>query len=124
MSSKPESRLRVGLKSSIRLCSGQFALKLSGQTANCCVSAPAIESISASFRVVHVFPDSARLSCGPCNAIMAFMESQLQQGLDFRAISPSDHHIPVERRQPIEHLPITEFDLETADACDVALAAA
>jgi len=73
---------------------------------------------------VHVFPNSARLSCGPCNAIMAFMECQLQHGLDVRAIGPADPHIPAERRQPIEHLPIAEFDIETADYCAVALAAA
>jgi len=52
------------------------------------------------------------------------MESQLQHGLDVRALSPSDHPIPIERRQPIEHLPIAEFDPQTADACAVALAAA
>lgn len=79
---------------------------------------------SAHFRVVHVFPNSARLSCGPCNAIMAFMECQLERGLDVRALGPADAGIPAERRQPIEHLPIAEFDLATADYGAVALAAA
>ncbi len=72
-------------------------------------------------RVVHVFPNSARLSCGPCNAIMAFMECQLQQGLEVQALSPADPHIAAERRQPIEHLPIQEFDLATEDFCARAL---
>ena len=75
-------------------------------------------------QIVHVFPNSARLSCGPCNAIMAFMECQLQRGLNVRAIGPADLHIPAERRQPIEHLPITEFDIETSDYWASALALA
>ena len=74
-------------------------------------------------RVVHVFPNSARLSCGPCNAVMAFMECQLQQGLEVRALSPADAQIPVERQQSIEHLPIREFD-PAADFCAEALALA
>jgi len=41
---------------------------------------------------------------------MAFMECQLEHGMDVCAISPADPVIPAERRQPIEHLPIEEFD--------------
>ena len=78
---------------------------------------------SASFRVVHVFPDSARLSSGPCNAILAIMESQLSHGMDVRGISPVDHKIPAAQRQPIEHLPIREVDFEAADFSSIAMAA-
>lgn len=53
---------------------------------------------------------------------MAFMECQRQQGLEARAISPVDPYIPAERRQPIEHLPIHEFDLATENHCATALA--
>ena len=67
-------------------------------------------SSAASYRIIHVFPNAARLSCGPCNAVMAFMECQLEQGMDVGAISPADPHIPEASRQPIEHLPIEEFD--------------
>ncbi|HTB85065.1 MAG TPA: glycosyltransferase family 4 protein [Candidatus Sulfotelmatobacter sp.] len=81
-------------------------------------------SSAASIRVIHVFPNSARLTCGPCNAVIAFIECQLQHGLDVRAISPADPHIPVDRRQAIEHLPITEFDPAGAAPESVALAAA
>ncbi len=78
---------------------------------------------SGSFRVVHVFPDSARLSCGPCNAILAIMESQQRQGMDVRGISPVDDRIPAAQRQPIEHLPIREMDFGAADFFSNALAA-
>ncbi len=61
------------------------------------------------FRVIHVFPDSARLSSGPCNAILAFMESQRRHGMDIVAISPLDGEVPKAQRQPIEHLPIREM---------------
>jgi glycosyltransferase involved in cell wall biosynthesis len=67
------------------------------------------------FQIVHVFPNSARLSCGPCDAIMAFMESQRECGLEVRAISPADDTVAPERRRPIEHLPIQEFNLDRAD---------
>jgi glycosyltransferase involved in cell wall biosynthesis len=79
---------------------------------------------NASIRIVHVFPNAARLSCGPCNAIMAFMECQRQHGLEVRALSPVDPHIPAERRQSIAHLPIQEFDLPVDDPCALALALA
>jgi glycosyltransferase involved in cell wall biosynthesis len=78
---------------------------------------------SASFRVVHVFPDSARLSSGPCNAILAIMESQLSHGMDVRGISPVDNKIPAAQRQPIEHLPIREVDFRAADFSSIAMAA-
>jgi glycosyltransferase involved in cell wall biosynthesis len=78
---------------------------------------------SASFRVVHVFPDSARLSSGPCNAILAIMESQLNHGMDVRGISPVDNGIPAAQRQPIEHLPISEVDFGAADFSSTAMAA-
>jgi glycosyltransferase involved in cell wall biosynthesis len=78
---------------------------------------------SASFRVIHVFPDSARLSSGPCNAILAIMESQLSHGMDVRGISPVDNKIPAAQRQPIEHLPIREVDFEAADFSSTAMAA-
>ena len=78
---------------------------------------------SASFRVVHVFPDSARLSSGPCNAILAIMESQLSHGMDVRGISPVDNKIPAAQRQPIEHLPIREVDFGAADFSSTAMAA-
>ncbi|MDR3457459.1 MAG: glycosyltransferase family 4 protein [Verrucomicrobiae bacterium] len=81
-------------------------------------------SSNASIRVVHVFPNAARLSCGPCNAIMAFMECQRQHGLEVSAISPVDAQIPAGRRQPIEHLPIEEFDLATDNYCGLARARA
>lgn len=80
-------------------------------------------TVSASFRVVHVFPDSARLSCGPCNAILAIMESQLSHGMDVRGISPVDNEIPAAQRQPIEHLPIREVDFGAADFSSTAMAA-
>ena len=75
------------------------------------------------FRVVHVFPDSARLSCGPCNAILAIMESQQNHGMDVKGISPVDHNIPVAQCQRIEHLPIREVDFGAADFASTALAA-
>lgn len=78
---------------------------------------------SASFRVVHVFPDSARLSSGPCNAILAIMESQLSHGMDVRGISPVDNKIPAAQCQPIEHLPIREVDFGAADFYSTAMAA-
>ncbi len=67
------------------------------------------------FRVVHVFPDSARVSCGPCNAILAIMESQRSHGMDITGLSPIDNDIPAAQRQPIEHLPIREVDYGAAD---------
>jgi glycosyltransferase involved in cell wall biosynthesis len=78
----------------------------------------------AVIRVIHVFPNAARLSCGPCNAIMAFMECQMQHGLDVSAISPVDADIPPERCQPIDHLPIREFDPAKEDFYLMAQAAA
>ena len=75
------------------------------------------------FRVVHVFPDSARLSCGPCNAILAIMESQQNHGMDVKGISPVDHNIPAAQCQRIEHLPIREVDFGAADFASTALAA-
>jgi glycosyltransferase involved in cell wall biosynthesis len=75
------------------------------------------------FRVVHVFPDSARLSCGPCNAILAIMESQQNHGMDVKGISPVDQNIPVAQCQRIEHLPIREVDFGAADFASTALAA-
>ena len=78
---------------------------------------------SGGFRVVHVFPDSARLSCGPCNAILAIMESQQRHGMDIRGISPVDNDIPAAQRQPIEHLPIREVDYGAADFAATAMAA-
>jgi glycosyltransferase involved in cell wall biosynthesis len=78
---------------------------------------------SGSFRVVHVFPDSARLSCGPCNAILAIMESQQNFGMDIVGLSPVDNSIPASQRQPIEHLPIRELDFAAADFASIALAA-
>jgi len=76
------------------------------------------------FRVIHVFPNSARLSCGPCNAVMAFMESQLRHGLDVRAVGPVDNHIPPDRSQPVAHLLLKEFDLAAGDFCSQMLAQA
>jgi glycosyltransferase involved in cell wall biosynthesis len=75
------------------------------------------------FRVIHVFPDSARLSCGPCNAILAIMESQISHGMDVRGISPVDNKIPAAQRQPIDHLPIREVDFGAADFSSTAMAA-
>jgi glycosyltransferase involved in cell wall biosynthesis len=75
------------------------------------------------FRAVHVFPDSARLSCGPCNAILAIMESQQRHGMDIQGISPVDDDIPEAQRQPIEHLPIREVDYGAADFATTAMAA-
>lgn len=75
------------------------------------------------FRVVHVFPDSARLSCGPCNAILAIMESQQNHGMDVKGISPVDHNIPAAQCQRIEHLPIREVDFGAADFVLTAMAA-
>ena len=77
---------------------------------------------SGGFRVVHVFPDSARVSCGPCNAILAIMESQQRHGMDIRGISPVDNNIPAAQRQPIEHLPIREVDYGSADFAATAMA--
>ena len=67
---------------------------------------------SAAFRVVHVFPDCARRSSGPTNAILGFMESQLLHGMDVQGISPSDPCIPEGERQEIERWPIREFRLD------------
>jgi len=75
------------------------------------------------FRVIHVFPDSARISCGPCNAILAIMESQQSHGMDVRGISPIDNDIPAAQRQPIEHLPICEVDYGAAGFAATAMAA-
>ena len=77
---------------------------------------------SDGFRVVHVFPDSARLSCGPCNAILAIMESQQSHGMDVRGISPVDHNIPAAQRQRIEHLPIREVEFGAADFASTVMA--
>jgi len=77
---------------------------------------------SASLRVIHVFPDSARLSCGPCNAILAIMESQISHEMDVRGISPVDDEIPAGQRQPIDHLPIREVDYGAADFSSTAMA--
>jgi glycosyltransferase involved in cell wall biosynthesis len=63
-------------------------------------------------QIVHVFPGSARVACGPCDAIKTFMESQAEYGLRVSAISPMDDGIDRDRSRPIEHLPIREFDLE------------
>jgi glycosyltransferase involved in cell wall biosynthesis len=78
---------------------------------------------SGGFRVIHVFPDSARMSCGPCNAILAIMESQQMHGMDVIGLSPLDDPVPPEQRQPIEHLPIREVDFAAADFAATALAA-
>jgi hypothetical protein len=78
---------------------------------------------SASFRVVHVFPDSARLSCGPCNAILAIMESQISHGMDVRGISPVNNKLPVAQRQPIDHLPIREVDFGASGLSATAMVA-
>ena len=78
---------------------------------------------SGGFRVVHVFPDSARLSCGPCNAMLAIMESQQRHGMDIRGISPVNNDIPAAQRQPIEHLPIREMDYGSGDFAATAMAA-
>jgi glycosyltransferase involved in cell wall biosynthesis len=55
---------------------------------------------------------------------MAFMECQRGHGLDVCAVSPADPHIPEGRRQPIDHLPIREFDLEANDYQETVLSAA
>jgi glycosyltransferase involved in cell wall biosynthesis len=78
---------------------------------------------SSGFRVVHVFPDSARLSSGPCNAILAIMESQQMHGMDVLGLSPLDNPVPPAQRQPIEHLPIREVTFGAADFAATALAA-
>ena len=78
---------------------------------------------NAGFRVVHVFPDSARFSSGPCNAILAIMESQQCHGMDITGLSPIDQDIPAGQRQPIEHLPIREVDYGAADFSATAIAA-
>jgi glycosyltransferase involved in cell wall biosynthesis len=75
------------------------------------------------FRVVHVFPDSARISCGPCNAILAIMESQQSHGMDITGLSPIDNDIPAAQRQAIEHLPIREVDYGAADFAATAMTA-
>jgi glycosyltransferase involved in cell wall biosynthesis len=79
---------------------------------------------SGGFRVIHVFPDSARLSCGPCNAIMAIIESQQGHGMDVRGLSPLDSSIPAAEGQRIEHLPIRELDFGAADFASAAMAVA
>ena len=53
---------------------------------------------------------------------MAFMKCQLQHGLEVRAIAPADHYVPAERRQPIEHLPIQEMNVDSPDFCVAAMA--
>src|SRR5690348_2748580 len=81
-------------------------------------------SSGAAIRVIHVFPNAARLSCGPCNAIMAFMECQMRQGLDVRAVGPVDSDVPPARQQPVDHLPLLELDVAAADFDDRVLAGA
>lgn len=73
------------------------------------------------FRVVHLFPFSARLSGGHTNAIIAFMESQLQYGIDIRGLSPLGKNIPPEQSRRIEHLPIREMDFDAANFCATAM---
>jgi glycosyltransferase involved in cell wall biosynthesis len=64
------------------------------------------------FRVIHVFPYSARLSGGHSNAILAFIEGQLRYGMDVRAISPCDKNIPPDQGTRIQQLPVREMDFD------------
>jgi glycosyltransferase involved in cell wall biosynthesis len=72
-------------------------------------------SLKAGMQVVHVFPNSARVACGPCDAIKAFMACQGESGLDVRAISPVDDHIPIDQVRSIEQLRIREFHADRED---------
>jgi len=60
--------------------------------------------------VVHIFPNSAREVSGPSSAIIAFMESQLLQGLEVRALSPIPTDLPENQSRGIGHLPIQEIE--------------
>ncbi|HEX7653936.1 MAG TPA: glycosyltransferase family 4 protein [Verrucomicrobiae bacterium] len=63
-------------------------------------------------RVVHVFPDPARLSCGPCNAIKAFMACQLEHGLDVLGLSQPGEGISADHTAAASELPILEATLD------------
>jgi glycosyltransferase involved in cell wall biosynthesis len=62
------------------------------------------------FRVIHVFPHSAQLSGGHTNAVIKFMEGQLEHGLDVRGLCPVTRNIPEALRGKVDHLPILELD--------------
>ncbi|MBW8864077.1 MAG: glycosyltransferase family 4 protein [Verrucomicrobia bacterium] len=57
-------------------------------------------------------------------AIIAFMECQLEHGLDVRAVGPLDAIVPEGPSLPVEHLPLKEFNLATDDFCSKMLAEA
>lgn len=78
----------------------------------------------ADFRVIQVFPYSARVSGGHANAILAFLESLLQRGLDAQALSPAAETLSAPNQRSLSHLPIHELNFDAADFCQTALAAA
>jgi len=67
------------------------------------------------FRIIHVFPYTAHMAGGHSNAILAFMEAQMRQGLDVRGLAPTAHDIPTELRRPVKHLPLVEMDFSAPD---------
>lgn len=73
------------------------------------------------FRVVHVFPYTARLIGGHSNAVIAYMGGQLQRGMDVRGICPRSTDVPEHQRRGIEHLPIRELDFGAHEFCELVL---
>jgi len=67
--------------------------------------------------VIHVFPYGAKLAGGHSNAVIAFMKSQMQQGINVQGLSPTTPGMPSVPWRSLDLLPIREMDFRAPNLC-------